>query len=298
VDSAVPLAHTTWITLYAHSPRIDLHNVITQNFDTTQTWAFSFAVDDPCVWHEELGAVILARLISEGGHYADSLARYDWLTLNHFAAVTGADGAGLLLSNADCCFMQLGASTPQLLDTAAPQINVLAGGRVGGEGGAGIPDQGGDSRFTQRFALLPFDHYDPVEAMRVALEHQNPLLAVYTPEDAPPLVPAPLLTISSERVLVWALKPAEDVDALVVRLWNLTDEPQPVRVTLGAGPILSAARVTHIETPTALPTLDDGALDVRIEPRQLRSYLISPRVVNLSGGMALPPESAIEGGGV
>jgi alpha-mannosidase len=288
-DSSVPLAHATWITVYAHSPRIDIHNVIAQNFDAAQTWTFSAAVDAPRVWHEEVGAVILARTVSDGGHYADALARYDWLTLNHFAAITGADGGGLLLSNADCCFMKLGDSTPEALDAATPQIHVLAGGRVGGDGSAGIPDQGGDDRFTQRFALLPFDRFDPVDAMRAALEHQNPLLAVYASDDAPDVVP--LLTVSNERVLVWALKPAEDVAALLVRLWNLTDTPQDVRLTLGAGPILSAVRVTHIETPAASVPLDDGALSVRLRPRQIRSYLIAAQAVDLTGGQALPVDS-------
>jgi alpha-mannosidase len=289
-DSEVPLAHTTWITVYAHSPRIDIHNEIMQNFDAVQTWTFSAAVDVPHVWHEEVGAVILARTVSDSGHYADALARYDWLTLNHFAAITGADG-GLLLSNADCCFMKLGDSTPEALDTATPQIHVLAGGRVGGDGSAGIPDQGGDDRFTQHFALLPFDRFDPAAAMRAALEHQNPLLAVYTGDDAPMLDAGPLLTASNERVLVWAIKPAEDVDALLVRLWNLTDTPQDVRLTLGAGPIVSAVRVTHIETPAASAPLDDGALSIRLRPQQIRSYLIAAQAIDLTGGQALPVDS-------
>ena len=92
--------------MFNGSRRIEIRNDITQNFDATNTWGFGFELTSPDVWHEEVGAVIRAKLTSNGGHYSPRNARYDWLTMNHFADMTGS-GVGVTLSNADCSFMQL-----------------------------------------------------------------------------------------------------------------------------------------------------------------------------------------------
>ena len=103
--------------------------------------------------HEEVGAIIKAKKASQGGQYADRNMRYDWLTLNHFADMSGG-GVGITLSNADLLFMKLGDSSVSSLDTITPKISVLAGGRVDGSS-LGIPRPGGDTHFLQRFALQP-----------------------------------------------------------------------------------------------------------------------------------------------
>ena len=70
--------------------------------------------------------------MSDGGHYADQQARYDWLTLNHFAAVSGNGNYGVNLSNEDCYFMQTGNSTANTLDENTAKLKILVGGRVDG----------------------------------------------------------------------------------------------------------------------------------------------------------------------
>ncbi len=106
-SSSSPLEHTSRLTLIRDSPRVDIHNQINQNFSDTHTWGFGFKLDDPKVRHEEVGAVILAGLLPEGGHYSPKNARYDWLTLNHFVDISdGSDTIGVTLSNADCYFMK------------------------------------------------------------------------------------------------------------------------------------------------------------------------------------------------
>lgn len=151
-----PLARTTRITLYRDVDRIDIANEITQNFPDVQSWSFAFNLESPDVWHEEVGAVIRARLAGDGGHYSPVHSRLDWLSLNHFASMSGTGGYGITLSNADLAFMKLGSSVVtngvSRLDTATPRISVLAGGQVDGPR-LGIPVQGGDSHFLQRFAL-------------------------------------------------------------------------------------------------------------------------------------------------
>jgi alpha-mannosidase len=278
--SSGPLSHTSRITLVRGVDRIDIRNDIDQNFGSVQSWAFGFNLDNPDVWHEEVGAVIRARLLAAGGHYAPRNARYDWLTLNHFADVSGG-GVGATLSNADCYFMRLGNSTVDSLDTATPQISPLVGGQVDGPS-LGIPNQGGDSRFLQRFALRTHGAFDPATAMRFALEHQNPLVTgVVTggPAVSGPAYPETsfsLLTISDPNVLLWALKPAEDgpSQGIVVRLWNLSASPITASLRLMAGPITQAWRLTHIETPVGSAAVSDGVLTASLNAHQLKTWAV------------------------
>src|SRR6185503_4975364 len=65
-----PLSHTSRLTLYKDLPRVDIDNQISQNFTDIRKWKFSFNIKTPETWHEEVGAVIKAKLISAGGHYA------------------------------------------------------------------------------------------------------------------------------------------------------------------------------------------------------------------------------------
>jgi alpha-mannosidase len=279
-----PLARTTRITLYRDVNRIDIANEITQKFSDVRSWAFGFNLDSPDMWHEEVGAVIRARLANDGGHYSPVHARLDWLTLNHFAAMSGADGAGVTLSNADLAFMKLGASSVNdgisRLDTTTPQISVLAGGQVDGPS-LGIPEQGGDSYFLQRFALTAHTKFNAVEAMRFALEHQNPLVAAAVAGgDAYPEKSYSLLTLPQREVLLWVLKPAEEgiSKGIIARLWHLSTAPRDFALSLNGG-IASATRVTHIETDIAKMPLERGRLSGSIAPWQILT-------LRLKGGSA------------
>lgn len=272
-----PLAHTSRITLIHNSRRVDLRNDITQNFGGTgYTWAFGFELPGPDVWHEEVGAIIRARLTSAGGHYSPRNARYDWLTLNHFADMSSA-ALGVTLSNADCYYMKLGNSTTTSLDTITPQIQVLAGGQVDGTG-FGIHNQGGDSAFLQRFALRTHGRYDPAAAMKFALEHQNPLVAgEVSGGDAYPATSYSFLRVDNPRVLAWALKPAEDSpeQSFVVRFWNLASRAQAFRLATSSYPIQSAQHTSHIETPEGAATVTNGVLTDTLAPQQLKTFVIS-----------------------
>jgi alpha-mannosidase len=274
-----PLDHTTRITLIRDVNRIDISNNIQANFNKTLTWAFGFELDAPDVWHEEVGAIIRARLLADQGHYSPRNARYDWLTLNHFADITGSSSVGITLSNADCYFMRLGNSTATHLDVSTPQISTLAGGRVGGDGHAGIPNQGGDTHFLQRFALRTHGVYDPTAAMRFSLEHQNPLVTgvVKGGNDHYPENAFSLLSISNPDVLLWALKPAEEgiETGIVVRVWNLASERADFSLKLSSASIVSAEQTSHIETPTSEARVTDGALTETLERQQLKTFLIN-----------------------
>ncbi|MFN8377203.1 MAG: glycoside hydrolase [Anaerolineae bacterium] len=276
-----PLAHTTRVTLIEGVDRVEIANHIQQNFNDAQTWTFSFDMDAPDLWHEELGAILRARLASDGGHYSAQNARYDWLTLNHFADLSSQGGQGITLSNADCLFVRFGGSTPEQLDVSTPQLEVLAGGRVGGDGRFGIPDQGGDSEFNQRFALRTRPAMDSPSAMRFALEHQNPLLPIPLPGNAPDPAVSPqlpetsygLIQPESDQLLVWALKPADDLDGeTVIRVWNLGQTRQDLTFSAESTPIASIRGVTHIETPIAAGSAE--ASGQTLQPQQMRSFAV------------------------
>ena len=274
--SSAVVSHTSRITLLRDSDRIDIRNDINANFGNVLTWAFGFELPGPDVWHEEVGAVIRAKLTTAGGHYAPTNNRYDWLTLNHFADVTSGT-AGATLSNADCYYMRLGNSTTAALDTTTPQISVLAGGQVDGAT-LGILSQGGDTHFLQRFALRTHAAYDPAAAMRTALEHQNPLVTgTVSGGTGYPEATHSFVTISDPHVLLWALKPAEEgIDhGIIARVWNLSSSPVNFLLSL-SGSITSAQHVTHIETPVGDASVSNGMLTESLAAQQLKSFSLQP----------------------
>ena len=271
-----PLAHESRITLFRGLERIEIQNDITQNFNEANTWGFSFALQNTDVYHEEVGAILKARLTSDGGHYSPRNARYDWLTINHFADIS-QDEFGVTLSNADCYFMKIGNSTVEKLDTSTPQISVLVGANNLNGGGV-LGDQGGDNYFLQRFALRSHAGYDPVLSMKFALEHQNPLVAGRVGGgDGYPEGSYSLLALDKQNILLWALKPAEDglESGLVARVWNLSNEPGEFSLSLDGG-IKDALFLTHIETPSGIVNIQDGKLSDIINQQQIKTYSIYP----------------------
>lgn len=277
VTSSGPVAHTSRITLIRNSERIEIDNNISQAFDDKQTWRFSFNLDSPDIWHEEVGAILHAGLTSAGGHYSTQNARYDWLTLNHFVHVQGGAGVGVTLSNWEAYFMRLGASTDSELDVTKARLDVLAGGRVGGDGTHGIPNQGGYTKLQQRFALTATDGYSAAESMRFALGHQNPFVtgAITGSESALSSKQFSLVSLSDPDVMLWALKPADDGGGVVARLWNVTDSARGVQLAFTDHPIIDAQTVTHIETPTGGAAIAAGALSATVGAHAMESYLLA-----------------------
>ncbi|MBP6057096.1 MAG: hypothetical protein KA524_01500 [Nitrosomonas sp.] len=276
--SADPLAHTTRITLIRDTNRIEIRNDITENFGETLTWNYSFEIDSPEVWHEEVGAVIRAEFLANGGHYSPRNARYDWLTINHFAAVSGR-GVGVTLSNTDAYYMKLGNSTRTEFDTRTPQFNILAGGQVDGAN-LGIPDQGGDSQFLQRFALRTHGTFNQTSAMKFSLEHQNPFVTGVVTGTNPSYSENnySFLTISDPDILLWALKPAEDGinHGVVTRVWNQANSARDYTLSL-VPDILSGQRTTHIETDIANASIISGDLSASLAANQIQTHRLQFR---------------------
>lgn len=245
--------HTTKITLYKSIPRIDIANVINENFtDSIRTWSYSFANTPTTeIWHEETGAVIKAKLTTNGGHYSNTNARYDWSSLNHFASVNEtANGYGVTLSNNDCYFMKVGNSTVTTLDENSSQLNILTGGKAGG---IGYENQGGDTEFDQRFSITTHAAYNTPAEMKKALEHQNGLVTDTVTSLVNFLLPEQFSFVSANDpgTLIWCVKPAEEetTGGIITRAWNLANTDAAPVLTYGLK-FNNAYRTTHVETNT------------------------------------------------
>jgi alpha-mannosidase len=196
--------------------------------------------------------------------------------------MSGSGGATVTLSNADLAFMKLGRSEVvkgvSRLDTATPNLAVLAGGQVDGEK-LGIPAQGGDSRLLHRFGLQTSAESDRSGSMRFALEHQNPLRTGFVSGGGTeyPEKSFSLLRLEGEDVFVWAVKPAEEgvQSGVIARIWNVGSGERAVRLTLNGG-ISRASAATHIETDLAAREVKDGAVVDTLRPSQLVTYRLVP----------------------
>ncbi len=257
-----------------------IRNELNANFNDVRHWAFSFALNEPAVRTEEVGAVNLNKLKSAGGDYADTHARYDYITVNHFADITdGAGTKGVTISNPDLAFARVGNSSVTNLDTVTPQLHLLAGGQVDGPS-LGIPAQNGNTHFLQCFALRPQGRDDQTAAMKFALEHQNPFVTgTITSQDggAYPETTHSLLTVSNPNVLLWALKPHDDgiEHGIVARIWNQANAPAATRL-ISSLPLQTAQHLTHIETLINAATVKDGALETTIGAQRMETFGLKP----------------------
>lgn len=273
--SKLPLQHSVRLTLYKNSSRIEIQNDIQENFQDLKTWTFSTALNQPNTHHEELGAILSAKKQTRGGHYAAQNARYDWLTFNHFADLSEAN-YGLTLSNLDCSFFKLGKSSPDSLWEQSAQLNALAGGQTDGPK-LGIPAQNGAKDLRYHFALRSHQQaFDPTEAMKFALEHQNPLVTAMLTGDRTSKTTQlsySLLNIKDPAVLLWAIKPAEEgmKQGLITRFWNLHNGVKTPNIHF-AKPIQQLWESTHLETNLAKLSPRKGTLSEAFQAQQLKTF--------------------------
>lgn len=278
IDVARPIARATRITLFESIDRIEIENTIRESFSDVESWRYEFNLKQATTIHEEVGAILRAATKSEGGDYADRNARTDWLTLNHFVTMHD-DSAAVTLSNRDCLFFHLGERTTEPMDPSAHTLHVLAGGQVDGQR-LGIPNQGNDRLFTQRFAMRaddPAAAADRARSMRFALEHQNPLVA-HPVAAGQGVLDGPRhsdLQIDSDSVILWAWKPPEHRagQGTIVRLWNLSAAPANYRLSRDK-PIQSCVKTTHVETDVESMEVVEGTVFETLPPGGMRTMRI------------------------
>jgi alpha-mannosidase len=279
--SDLPIKHTTRVTLFANSPDIVIENSIDGNFDDVKTWSFSFNLNNPTTQFEELGAVLKARLETNGGHYASQNARYDWQTFNHFADLS-EENYGITISNLDCSFFKLGESSIYSLDENASQIHALAGGRIDKkvEDGnyLGFPKQNGEVNFNYNFAITSHQSsFDATAAMKFAMEHQNSFVTgiVEGAKGTLKKTSFSLLSVSNPDIILWSVKPSEEgiENGLITRFWNMKNTAQTATITLKS-PITEAWKTTHIETNEMKlsPSVDE--LKVDFKQNQINTFRV------------------------
>jgi alpha-mannosidase len=279
-----PIKHTVNVTLYANSPTIEIENSIVENFKDNKNWTFSFNLDKPTTHHEEQGAVLTVKKESNGGHYSDEIARYDWQTFNHFVDLSTND-FGITLSNLDCSFFKLGGSTKDSLWDSSSQINALAGGRIDKkveDGGVlGIHDQLGQNKFNYHFAIYPHQKgFNPTQAFKNSLQHQNPLTCgwITGKSNIQQSKSFSFLRNDNPNVLLWSFKPAEEgvKDGWIARFWNTSNQPEKAEIGLASN-IKSAYKTSHIETNESSISSKNGEVQLDFNKNQINTYRLKTK---------------------
>ncbi len=271
--------HQTVLTVFKDLPRLEIDNELTENFGNDSVYTtFSFntaSIPSPTIWHEENGAILNAKTVSDGGNYADQQARYDWLTLNHFAAVNSNGNYGITLSNEDCYFMKTGASTVSTLDGNTGKLTVLVGAQVDGHG---MQNQGGDADFKQSYAINTYNSYSPTTSMQSAFDHQDNFTTgqINNQFGSLPKDSYSFMTISDPNVLLWALKPAEegmDIRGAIIRAWNFSNTTTSPNIIFNDG-INVAKNTTHVETDISDAPFANNVLYSSFGKNQIKTYRV------------------------
>ena len=273
-------AHETRVTLFAGIDRIEVEGTITQNFSNNVSYASNFNLAGMTMRHEEIGMIARVARAAQGGDYADQNARTDWLSFGHFLDLSLAS-RGITVSNWDSPFFQAGNSTTSVLDATTPSFRACVGMQVDGTG-LGIQNQGGDSRFLNRFAFTVHGAYDPAAAMRFALAHQNPLVAARvtgTPVSPLPQTSWSLVSLPSPDVLLWSLKPSEEgiTAGVIARVWNLAEGVRTMSLSLPGAPLIAAVKTTHVETDTGPAAVVGEVLTETLARQQMATFRLAPR---------------------
>src|SRR5262249_20878288 len=187
---------------------------------------------------------------SQGGDYLPG-TRASRLTLNHFLAFTQSNYT-IVVSNRDAYAMQVGQSTDTTFDLPSWTVSVLATDTPL-DAQVGIQDQGGDTSFTDRFALSgsASAFYAP-DAMRLGLAHANPPHPVALARGQAgswTSTTQSFLSVDLPNLVVTAFKPAEEAArGFVVRLWELSGHISMGNIDASALTPAEAYRTTLIET--------------------------------------------------
>jgi len=266
----------TRITLFRNVNRIAIDNEILQNSTSNSWYRYHVNMTAPEIHFEEVGAIARPGLVTQGGDFQPG-TRADLMTLNHFVNFT-ANHYNVTLSNWDAFAMRVGSSTATTFQLPASDISVLA---LGNPSSSDIYDQGGDTYFLNRFALVGASgDFSASQSMMTSLAHQNPLRAIALPRNQTgPLsaTTASFLSVSSPNVVVTAFKPAEEGErGLVVRLWELDGTPTSFSIDASAFTPASAYEVSLIETDIAPATLQAGSITASIGAHQLKAYRFVP----------------------
>jgi len=163
----------------------------------------------------------------------------NWFTVGRWADVANRD-RGIQWVTLDAPLVQVGGLTARFLNsqfdpdswrhTVEPTQKLYSWAMNNHWGTNYRAYQEGRTRF--RFVLRPYRKSDPAENSRFATGFSQPLLPV--PQRGRKPEPSPLLRLSSDEVLLTALKPSDDGRAIIVRLFGASGKTESVKLNWGA----------------------------------------------------------------
>jgi len=279
------------VTLFRGVDRIEIEDEILGPRTDATSYRFQTSLDSPQIRFEEVGAIARPGLLSQGGDFLPG-TRSDFMTLNHFVSFARPDYA-ITLSNWDAFAMKVGQSGIQGFDLPTSEVSVLALGNVAN---SGIPDQGGDSYFRDRFALKGTrGAWSGPDAMRTSLAHQNPLRTLTLARDQAGPLRAPvssLLSVSDSHVVITAFKPAEDPGrGIVVRAWELGGAARSFSFDASTLGVVEAFETSLIETEKQPVPLKGERVQATIGAQEIKTWRLvatpptGPRANSGSGPM-------------
>jgi alpha-mannosidase len=112
--------------------------------------------------------------------------------------------------------------------------------------------------------------------MKFSLEHQNPMVSgKVSGNSCYPSDTFSLVNISDTNVILLAVKPSEDgiSNGLILRLWNLDNEDKTCNLSFGL-PLISANKVTHIETNISSLKTVNGSINETIGHNMIESFRV------------------------
>ena len=281
--------HTTTITMYKTIDRVDIQNEITSSFgDTEKSYGFDFNISGQTTRHEELGAILTAKKLSQGGHYSDNTeVNFEYLTMNRFVDMSDAT-KGITLSNWDSQFFRLGSSAGSTLDATASKVRAICGARP--YGNYGFSNQGGDTYFKNRYALQVHGTYDALASLKMSLEHQTPFVCGYLTENWGQYPSDKFSLMSVSNGVLLTLKPMEDGfsdlirGGCIVRVWNPVSAARDVTITTNMQ-IVGAYKTSHIETDIGGVLFGSNSLTESFPGQWMQTYrleLSGPVPIQLS----------------
>ena len=246
---------------------------------------FSFNVPDPVVHINSPGAI--------GQPEKDQLpgACKNWFSVERWVDISDAT-LGVTWSTADAPLMELGGLTANLprsqpdpnayLKSIKPSAKIYSWVMNNHWHTNYRADQEGPVWF--RFAIQPHGIYDPAAAARFGVDSTEPLivapakgprpmparLRLDSPSDSPASADLSRQSAAAAEVIASAFKPSDDGQALIVRLYNPTDQPHtarpiwdpPIRNTW----LSSASEESGQPAPAAITVPGLGTVTLRAEP--------------------------------
>lgn len=257
IGGAVP--RRTRITIFTDIPRIEIENEILANVTGEHFYRFDALNESSVTYVDELNTEVRLGMDFLPG------ARTDYFGLGHYVRFQ-TDDYSLTLSNRDAFAMTSPAGK-------LGEVSILA---AGNPGNTAITDQGGATRFTNDFALIPLrGRYSPGFSQQAALAHQNKLLPIMlskTSSGTESSIERSYLSLDWPQVVITSFKPAEEGErGWVVRMRETLGlqlsadlDPRPLNVT-------EAWATSLNETDEEQLSIAGHAVDVPLMPYETRT---------------------------